>query len=218
MIKDERHTVQSLWPIFSDLAVKCVSNKIDLILEHSTHVIAEDGVKCSGYFTSEPHARLAVAMKKPLQQWLPVILHESSHMDQFLENCAEWKALKLPDGSDAVEQIFEWVSDNTLHSREYISDCIDRAIAIELDCEIRTVDKIMRYSVSDLIKISTYIQQANSYVYFYRYVLETGKFYSPGKEPYNNPNVWKHAPSQFLPLEAYEHVPVNLLSAFRQHC
>lgn len=218
MTKRDSYSLKSLWPIFSDLSINCVSNNITLRLEQSSHVVAADGISSSGYFTSEPHPVLAVAVGKPMQQWLPVVLHESSHMDQFLENCEQWKQLTLPDGNDAVEQLFEWTAGKILHSTGYVTECVRRTINVELDCEIRTLHKIKKYSVGDIINPNDYIKQANSYIYFYSYVLLTGKFYTPGKEPYNNPKVWKHAPSQFNSLEDYMTIPAELLEAFKRHC
>lgn len=202
--------------IFKDIEEKSKSKGIEIKISPDSHVSYDDFVTCNGYFEAQPNPTLAVATGKPLHQWLPVLLHESSHMDQYIENCKEWQDCTLPDGSDAVVKFFEWVEDNSAYDKKDVVEWAQIAINVELDCEKRTVDKIVRYGLEETLNVQDYIQQANSYIYFYTRVLEIGKFYSPGKEPYNNPDVWKTAPTHFM--EDYTDIPDDLYNAFKQHC
>ncbi len=63
------------------------------------------------------------------------------------------------------------------------------------------------------IPTDTYAQRANSYITFYKYILQSRKWYKPGKEPYNQEAVWSLFPktvdlygSELTPeiLAAYE--------------
>ncbi len=50
-------------------------------------------------------------------------------------------------------------------------DCIDILKNLELDCEKRSVEKILKYNLP--IDIKEYIQKANCYVFFYNHMKKT---------------------------------------------
>ena len=40
----------------------------------------------NGYVIEYPERQLAVAIGKKVEEWLPTLIHESSHLDQLIEN------------------------------------------------------------------------------------------------------------------------------------
>ncbi len=202
----------------AEIAAKAVANGISFILSKEDAVIYSGDTTqtpCSGYFCGNDQSGekiLAVATGKPLKQWLPVLLHESSHMDQYLEDCDAWKNIVMPDGTDSSDALFEWIGGKDVENPR---DLAIRSLQVELDCEKRTVQKIIDFGLEDYIEPLEYIQKANAYIYFYLYVLETRKFYTKGNEPYTNAMVWSAAPSHFA--GDYTKIPELLHEAFRKY-
>lgn len=202
----------------ADIMLAAISNNVEVIISNNSHVIYHGDnseTPCSGYFSGNDvigERILAVGTGKSIKEWLPVFLHESSHMDQYLENCKEWRNCKLDDGRDSTDLLFDWIGgveiDNSL-------EIAMKSLMVELDCERRTVAKILKYNLEDYIEPLEYMQKANSYVYFYLYVAETRKFYTKGKEPYNNPMIWSVAPPHFL--GDYSKIPRPLYDAFKRY-
>lgn len=204
----------------ADCAATCIEHEINLVLSNQRHVIyAHDSTQtpCSGYFTANKvlnSYELAVATGKPLEEWLPVLLHESSHMDQYLEMDQAWVNCTMPDGSDSSDALFEWIGGRE-YSEDEIKDIAMRSLYVELDCEKRTLDKVRQYELEYFINPATYVMKANSYIYFYLFVLETREFYTRGYEPYNVEDVWKYAPGGFD--NDYTKIPPALRIAFEKH-
>lgn len=204
--------------VILDTVTTAVSNGITVILSKDDAVIHsadETKTPCAGFFCGndvENDLQIAVAMGKPIKEWLPVFLHESSHMDQYLENCDAWKNIVLEDGTDTSDALFNWIAGKDVDN---IRDCALRSLNVELDCEKRTLQKIHHYELWDYINAEEYIQKSNAYVYFYLYMLETRKFYEKGKAPYTIKEVWSAAPMHFN--GDYTVIPEELYRAFKQY-
>jgi GNAT superfamily N-acetyltransferase len=150
--------------------------------------VAYGGIQCSGFF-DETVPMLAVATGKPSKEYIPVLIHEYNHMEQWRENCPVWSNLGNACG----------ILDAWLEGKDYpmvvINDTIDRIIDVELDCERRTVDFMIRYDLPfDVIE---YTKKSNAYVLFYNTIRETRKWYNPDRKPYNVPEVWSFMPETF---------------------
>ena len=147
----------------------------------------------SGYFVDRPQIQLAVATGKPQEDWLAILLHESCHMDQWIEQAPAWTQVFVEE-REAVDWIDEWVGGrNDLPLP--LGELIDRSRNVELDCERRTVEKILRYGLP--IDTKVYTQKANSYVFFYNHLVKTRAWYPGDDAPYDNPSVWSAAPDFF---------------------
>lgn len=191
----------------------CKSFDIDFRLTDASHVIYEADVTqtpCAGFFTKDV---LAVAINKPLEEWFPILLHESSHMDQYLDDCKEWTDTISEDGTDICDLFFEWLDGKEL-SIDYATELAKIVLAIELDCEKRTVEKIKTYQLESWLNTEEYIKKANSYVYFYLYALEKRSFYKPGFSPYTIEEVWNVAPNTFH--GSYDTIPKELYEKFEK--
>lgn len=143
----------------------------------------------NGYF-DEVSRTLACSLGKDISQWLPVLLHEGSHMDQFLEQVPSWT------NNVGLDKTDEWLSGEDV-DLELISKEIKTSIDVELDCEKRTVEKIKKYNLQNIIDVKEYIQKSNAYILFYLWMKKNRKWYTIGKEPYNIPQVVSSMPSNF---------------------
>lgn len=199
--------------IFNEIVYKCYKNNIQLILSPSKSVEIS-GIECSGLFTAPNLGNpgtFAVAIGKPFKDWVTVCLHELSHMDQYIEQCDVWKDGMLEDGRDCSDHLFDNLQgiSTTLSKLELIN----RTIAIELDCEKRTVHKIYQHNLTTFVNVKDYIRKANSYVFFYRFMVEYGKFYD--EPPYMIEDIWMTAPDHFD--NDYSKIPNQLYKKYLLH-
>ena len=73
-----------------DLKIYTKENNIKLVLSPEKGVqFSEGGIMCNGYF-DDITSTLACALGKDVSQWLVILLHESCHMDQWIEKVPEW--------------------------------------------------------------------------------------------------------------------------------
>jgi hypothetical protein len=181
--------MNGLQKLIADTAEKCISNKIDFLLKRTPTVLAEDTIECSGYFDEES---LVVATGKGADDWLPILLHESCHLDQFIEKVPIWK-----DGESSIDCIDAWLCGKNFSKKKIIKH-IQSVINLELDCEKRTAKKIVMYDFD--IDITLYIQRANAYIFSYWATFRDRQWF---KFPYNNVEIYSNMPDRFLTQEEY---------------
>lgn len=190
-----------------------VQSVIDKATEHNVHVWlssnrlvpVNDGSQCNGFFEDEPKPKLAVACGQDPQKWIQILLHESSHMDQWIEKSPYWTNGKFC-GIEAINVIELWI-------RRYIEFQDDKkwkivraARNVELDCERRTAIKIANLDIG--INPEQYTVRANAYVLFYNIIGLHRRWYTPGREPYNIPEIYNAMPTVFHDDAWYE--PINM--------
>jgi hypothetical protein len=168
----------------SDLVLECIDNKVTLELSAGEGVDM-DGVVCSGYFDSE-EPRLEMAIGTPFEEWFPIMLHEYSHMRQWIER-REWF-----DKNDFDIQLTEWITGAIELSREEIDRYVADAMELEGDCEQRVVELIKARNIP--IDIEEYAQKSMAYVNGYIAMGKFRQWTAPFKAPYRQPEVWKLFP------------------------
>jgi len=174
--------------LIAKTAETCIKNNIGFYLVNDTHVQV-DNIKCSGYFDEDD---LKVAVKKSEQDWLPILVHESCHLDQFLEKSPLWSG-----GDNGISTIDSW-----LQGKEYgdlkLQKSFEDTIKLELDCEKRSLKKIKTYKLR--INTSNYIQRINAYLFSYWATYRDRKWFP---FPYNNPRIYRRMPEKILTLNFY---------------
>lgn len=174
-----------------DLKSYTKENNIKLILSPEKGVqFSEGGVICNGYFDGEDPT-LACALGKDVSQWLIILLHESCHMDQWIEKVPEWTE------NAGMDNIEKWLNGDDDIDMNNIDNEIKTSMVVEIDCEKRTVEKIKRYELESIINIDEYIQKSNAYILFYLWMRKNRTWYKIGKEPYNIPEVVRSMPKTF---------------------
>lgn len=183
--------------LMDDIKKLCKEHGVKLYLPKSKS-IKYGNIFISGYFDEKT---LACAMGK--EDSIFTLIHESCHLDQYLESSKLW--IK----SDTVPNIDEW-----LNGKDF--NCIEQSLNtfkfLELDCEKRAINKIIKYDIKCNKK--EYIQKANAYVQFYNYLKLSRKWCDKNNTPYSNKNVWKLMPKKFMPDWWYEELPRYALKAF----
>jgi len=201
-----RYSLSYEWRLFlCDLKEKAHEHNVTVILSDDRVVLLKNGTECNGYFNvvgTEPPT-LAIACGQPQENWLQTLVHESCHMDQWIENTKEWQDCIVVDNIEALDLVELWIDKKIELNKKQLNYFINASRNIELDCEKRAVDKIMKYNLP--ITISEYIQRANSYIFFYTLLKQTRRWYKIGNEPYNNKEIWTQMPNYFI--SNYDKVP-----------
>ena len=151
-----------------------------------------ENIECAGYFDDNP-LHFATACKGHYNNWLGIFVHESCHLDQWLENSENW-IVDISGYDDSPLVIFDrWITNQIEISEETKKQVIDFIVNLELDCELRTVEKIKKYNLP--INLNKYIQMSNAYVWSYRLIGETRNWNF--SSIYSLPNVWSKMPNHF---------------------
>lgn len=165
---------------------------VNILLSKKKYITISKEIKCAGFFSSnwtKGKPVLTVATGKRLKHWLPIFVHESCHMEQWMESHKSWEDLEKLDVMD------EWLSGKDF-DKKTLNKSIKNSINIESDCEKRTIQKIKDWELP--IDIDEYIQKANAYILFYNYVKKVRRWSSPHKSPYKNKRIYKHMPKKWL--------------------
>jgi len=175
----------------SDLEKKCAENNVELFLPNTPGVQYPGlDTQTNGYFDSRKPL-LACATGKELDKWLLILIHESSHMDQFLEKVSVF------DESIGLDETFQWIGGLETPDFDKIDREITSGIAVEVDCEKRTVEKIKEYGLEFVVGIDEYIQKSNAYALFYLWMRKNRSWYKIGFEPYNVKSIYSKMPKTF---------------------
>lgn len=152
-------STQGLRRLIEDITLKCINNNYTInFIPDSVNPKNPLG----GYVDSETRV---VNIITGYNGWVTTLPHEASHLDQALERSDLWTNKLLRNYS-----IFE----PKRHPNKKVSESIYFATCkLEVDCDIRAVEKIKEYELSHFIDTDDYIQTANTYhasfMYFYEY-------------------------------------------------
>lgn len=174
--------------LIGDIANKCLANGFSFKLEAKKSVQAGEGIDCSGYFDEKD---LVVASAK--KDWRDVLVHESCHLDQFVENSKYWD-----DGECGIIILDKWLMKKANYNKKRLEKAIQNTILLELDCEKRTVKKMIRYGIK--FNKTKYIQKANAYLLSYWASYRDRKWYP---FPYERKNIFENMPKVFMKAEEY---------------
>ncbi len=196
--------------------MKIITDTKRLAAKHGVKIILGKGKKIrargeklysAGYFSdSEGKCPiLAVATGKPEEKWLPIFIHESCHLDQYLEDNYMWQKFGI-----GYDTFFNWLEGNIELDYDTLKKCCTDVIECELDCEKRSIKKIKKYGITS-IKPSEYIKKANAYLYSIAYMMEC-RIWKNGI--YESDVINKLCPSKFQ--TSYMNIPIKLKNQFRK--
>jgi len=207
---EDRKAIRDAW-------AKCNSKGVELDLCEEASVPYPGGMsRVSGYFVGDElgtKPRLCVATGKPTSEWMLILLHESSHMDQWSEGCDVWKDGFI-GGEDVYDILQEWLDGKRELDGPQQDDVISRCVAIELDCEKRTARKMA--SCGMMWYIHDYIRKANAYIWSYHMVKLRRRWYSV--PPYEVFEVWGPMPDRFMEKGDYLKMSWETSMAFDVKC
>lgn len=176
--------------LLGDIAYKCICNKLSFNLEFEK-VVDVMKFPCSGFFDEK--ALVVATNKRNKIDWAGTVIHESCHLDQYLEKSAVY--LKGDKGLLVVE---DWIQGKQHNNKKAKIAFLD-TVHMELDCEIRSVKKFKKYKIK--FNETEYIKQANAYLYSYVYGYLNKKWYPT---PYEKSIIVKNMPVKFKkPVEYF---------------
>src|ERR1035437_9183028 len=149
----------------------CKKNNVKFIAGKGKQINYDNNTKVGGYFSDTPPI---LAYANGHKDSLELLIHESSHMDQWIEGMDLYKTSRKKDDDGVFDN---WLA-GTNFSKQKINAAIDRIQAIELDCEQRSVKKIKKYNLP--LDVETYIKKANSYIFLYTLMRENSKWTKTG--------------------------------------
>lgn len=159
-----------------------VKNRITVHLLNKSNIKSDDSpLPLGGYFCSEERI-LAAATNTSFKKWFPVFVHESCHMDQFLEDSEYWKITNIQGGGCALYNLFEWIEGKKKLTPEQTTRYAYLCGQLELDCEKRVVQKIADWNLS--ICPEHHTREANCYVLFYNFIAKYRIWSKPKRAPY----------------------------------
>lgn len=178
---------------------ECKKHKIKFSNRKVKYLRIGKGIRCGGYFDSEERILAVAGLNK---NSLGILVHEYAHMTQWLDKIDLWDKSGL-----SLFYVDEWLNGKEIADIEkHMKRCRD----LELDNEKRSVKLIKKYNIG--LDIERYIKCANSYVYFYTYMLQSRKWCKPTNSPYNNEKLIEIMPSKFV--RNYDKLPKKIEKMF----
>ena len=199
-------------PFIEDTTILAQQHNVTLLLDDRPRIpYINSDLLVAGYFVDRPQLTLAVGIGKPIDEWLPILVHERGHMEQWIDKDRVWDEA-FADNRETVDWIDEWTQGRDDLPMP-IAQLIERSFAVELDCERRAIELIKKFELP--IDIEQYTQKALSYVYYYKHMLHSRQWYDQSWVPYETDDIWTHAPKTLdnCPNEC----PVALQEAFRRY-
>lgn len=189
----------------SDIAVKLLNKR---------HVPV-DSIKCAGYFC-EADEELVVAAAVAQSEWVPIMVHESCHRDQYVEQIPLWNKKIILDGEkqEPLNLMHDWLGHRIELKPRKLREVLLLCGALELDCEKRSAKKIDQFYLP--INSKEYIQKANAYIYMYSILHHTRRWYKPGNGPFARADIWTKMPTDFD--RDYAKVPTKIKDLILDNC
>ena len=141
--------------------------------------------------------KIVIASKNPLFE--DTFVHEFAHLTQAIEEEPTW--------TNVNDRLWSDLKNNTVTIKTW--DSVKSLIAIEHDCESRTLKFIKRFNITDP---GLYAQRANTYLYFYQLVFITGKWQS--STGIYKDEIVSIMPKKILPLKTFDLIDMNVVTLY----
>lgn len=156
---------------------------------------------CTGYF-SKTSKQIVIATGGRFSNWGSILVHESCHLDQYLDNRIKFNQ---SDCLDLLETTYK--SKNHPKYLEYLTKIVN----LERDCELRSIKKMKFYKLP--FNIIRYIQGANAYLLNYT----TSSIFKV-KTPYTNKQICTLMPKKIMPLKWLLNPPKWVKTLYNKEC
>lgn len=184
-----------------DLRRQCKQYKVKLNFRRGKTVVVEGNIRSSGFFDS---GGKELAIGKNRTDWLQLLVHESCHIDQWIEDVKVWR-----DEDRLGNDIFDkWLLGKDFNKTK-VKRAVNNIIRLEFDCEMRAIQKINEYDLP--INIASYIQRSNAYLYYHHRALKN-RTWKPAV--YESFQIVNAMPTKMLKIDSYLHIPKKLEKYF----
>lgn len=196
--------MNNVFRFIKELKIKCKKYNVKLILYNQKY-IEEDGEKFGGWFDPIGMELHCAFPDKIQSKYVEVLIHESCHMDQWIENTKYWSIERENNSLDEFWKILKGIKVKNLKFH------LRNVQMMEAECEEMAIEKIKFYDLG--IDINKYTQKANSYLLFYTLLIETKKW--TDYPPYKYGVIWRKMPIKIL---SKFHLNDDLKSLYLNKC
>lgn len=98
--------------------------------------------------------------------FLNILVHEYSHMKQWIEGLAIWRTKYK--GYEPYDVVHNWLHEGKEYPEDVLDKCFRLVKEVELDCEKRAVETINKWKLP--IDTKTYTKCAIAYLYYFDYM------------------------------------------------
>lgn len=192
-------TMTQVRPFISHVKKTCKNNKVKFNLSKHSVVNAKESPTAGFY---DPGTRYLVVAKGRLPKlaWLPVLVHEYSHLEQEIEKDSTFNTDIKDEGAEYILDLF--LMGKRKLSYKQLDLAIKKIVACEHNCEIRAVKNISRFKLG--LNKEKYIKQANAYLFYY-YFVQQFKFWVPAQvAAYNQDYIVDNMPNKLLSFKQYK--------------
>jgi len=137
---------------------------VAVLLSPERH-IDSDGHPSGGHF-DEDGKILAVATGRLQDTWLGTLLHEYSHLTQWVEGQPAWSLYR--------DEMWDWIDGKAIRNPR---QAVKTVQVVEEDCERRAVRLIKELDAP--IDVQKYARGANAYIHFHNTMAERRKWMRP---------------------------------------
>lgn len=163
-----------------------------------TPYVKLNGSPARGYF-DEDGKEIVVATGKKIQEWFPVFVHETCHMDQYIEGSKYFTPALRGNKGGVYDpyQIYEMYVEGLVDlSPVNYKKVVTGAISVEWDCEKRAIQKIKDHELP--INVLDYTKRSNLYCYTWAYSAEIRRWYNMIGLERRNKKIVEVMPSKML--------------------
>ncbi len=190
----------------SNALIEMIDCKVRISLPRKSDVTLEGTQKCCGYFDTRP--QFVCAMARTQKKWLSCFVHEYCHFKQWIENDPLFTTF---DNTDGMQEFDNWINRTAELTKTQLHNCKLACQNLELDCEKRTVNVIIKYNLP--IDVKDYIQKANAYIHFYNYVVKNRIWYNTS---HDRQEILKYLPTTWM--SNYNKMPTGYETAVTKYC
>lgn len=152
--------------VLAEIIRRTLAFGVHVRLSPDRNIADEDGRESGGYFCGSTKV-LAVATGGSTEAWLGILLHEYSHVTQWVENNPLWRAYR--------GEMWRWLDGRKIDNPKAAVRSVQ---ALEEDCERRTVRLI--WELDAPVDVGNYCRAANAYLHFHNVMFDKRKWYRPG--------------------------------------
>jgi hypothetical protein len=184
---------------------ECIKHKISLRLENCSMVYDETSDSYTEGWFDESKKEIIVAALQHTEDFILTLTHEFFHLYHWLDNKQDYKQI-----NKLINKMNNYINGRIKRSKT-TNIAIDKTQDLELYCEKQTIQLIKDFKIP--YNIYTCVKKANSYLYSYSVLKETGKWYN--KSPSTIKEILKVMPIEFL--NTYE-LNEELLNLYKKYC
>ena len=190
---------QTVRPFINKVKKTCNNKKIKFLLSKHSVVNAKE-CATSGFFDSGSRYLSVAKGRLPISNWLPVLVHEYSHVEQEIDNDKTFFTEIKDESAEYILDMF--LMGKRKLSYKQLTLAVDKIVACEHNCEIRSIKNISKHKLPiDKVK---YIKQANSYLFYYYFIREIKQWIPANIAPYYQDYIVDNMPSHFLTFSQYK--------------